>query len=211
MISLPKLSYRYYLSQIPAPVRKTSQKWGPTIGAILLIAFFVVFAIKPTVVTIVELLAEIEAREELNQQLEKKINQIIAAQTLYNKIYDRLYLLDQALPANPEFAYFSQNLEGNRLNADLTLSTLNYSSIILTQKKAAEATTSPEESQEVSFATGLSGYYPNLKIFLEDIFNQRRIIYINSLKIEQNKTGLTEEQTLPLIITIDGKAFYLGQ
>jgi len=209
MISLPKLSYRYYLSQIPLPVRKTGQKWGPTVGAILLITFFIIFAIKPTVVTIVELLAEIKGREELNQQLEKKITQIVTAQTLYNQIYDRLYLLDQALPDNPDFAYFSQNLEGNRLKSDLTLSTLDYSSIVLTQKKAAKATAESEKSQEVSFITDLDGYYPNLKTFLENIFSQRRIIYISNLEISQNKNALLEEQVSPLIITIDGETFYL--
>jgi Tfp pilus assembly protein PilO len=210
MISLPKLSYRYYLSQIPLPVRKTSQKWGPTVGALLLVAFFIIFAIKPTVVTIVELLAEIKGREELNQQLEEKIAQIITAQTLYNQVYDRLYLLDQALPGNPDFAYFSQSLEGNRLKADLALSTLNYSSIVLTQKKTVR-TTESEKSQEVSFITDLDGYYPNLKTFLENIFNQRRIIYLSNLEISPNKAALLEDQILPLVITIDGETFYLGK
>lgn len=208
MIDLPKLSYRYYLSQIPAPVRKTGQKWGPTVAAIFLIVFFVIFAIRPTVVTIIELLAEIEAREELNKKLGTKIDQIIAAQALYNQIYDRLYLLDQALPDNPDFAYFSQSLEGNRLKADLALSTLNYSSIVLTQKKLAKTETK-SESQEVNFMTDLSGYYPNLKTFLENIFNQRRIIYLSNLEIGQSKTASQEEQASPLTITIDGETFYL--
>ena len=64
MINLPKTSYRHYLSQIPIPVREKTQKWAPTAAAIFLVTFFVIFAIKPTIATIAELLAEIKAREE---------------------------------------------------------------------------------------------------------------------------------------------------
>ncbi|MDD3679871.1 MAG: hypothetical protein PHX72_03400 [Candidatus Shapirobacteria bacterium] len=207
MISLPKLSYRYYLSQIPVPVRENSKKWGPTVAAVFLIAFFVIFAIRPTVITIAELLAEIKAREELNQQLENKIKQIFAAQKLYNQIYDRTYLLDQALPSNPRFAYFSQSLESNRISADLGLNTLNYSSIVLTEKTPPKTI---KENQEFKFTTGLIGYYPNLRSFLENIFNQRRIIYIDSLKVSQGKNKQTMAENLPLVITVNGKTFYLG-
>lgn len=210
MINLPKVSYRHYLSQIPTPVREKTQKWAPTVAAIFLVTFFVIFAIKPTIATIAELLAEIKAREELNQQLDNKISQIFAAQSLYNQVYDRLYLLDQALPTNSEFTRFSQTFEGGRLEAGLDLNTLNYSSIILTEKKNSKAPA--RENQEFKFSTGLTGYYPNLKTFLEDLFNQRRIIYVNSLKISQGKTNQEQEKVdnLPLVITIDGKTFYLN-
>ena len=209
MVNLPKVSYRYYLSQIPIPVREKGRKWVPTAATIFLTAFFIVFAIRPTIITIAELLAEIKAREELNQKLEKKIDQILAAQDFYSQIYDRLFLLDQALPTNPEFAYFSQTLESNRIEANLNLETLNYSSIVLTEKADSKTT---KENQEFDFTTGLVGYYPNLKSFLESLFRQRRIIYVNSLKIDQKQKNQDQIQpgTPPLTITIDGKAFYLG-
>ena len=210
MINLPKTSYRHYLSQIPIPVREKTQKWAPTAAAIFLVTFFVIFAIKPTIATIAELLAEIKAREELNQQLDNKISQIFAAQNLYNQVYDRLYLLDQALPTNSEFTRFSQTVEGGRLEAGLGLNTLNYSSIVLTEKKNPKAPA--KENQEFKFSTGLRGHYLNLKTFLEDLFNQRRIIYVNSLKISQGKANQEQERAdnLPLVITINGKTFYLN-
>ncbi|KUK79451.1 MAG: hypothetical protein XD95_0374 [Microgenomates bacterium 39_7] len=209
MIDLPKPSFRYYLSQIPTPVRKKSQKWAPTVATLFLTTFFIIFAIRPTVITIFELLAEIKAREELNQKLGTKIDQIFAAQTLYNQIYDRLYLLDQALPTNPDFAHFSQTLEGNRLETNLALKTLNYSSIVLTEKTDRGPA---KENQNFIFSSDLAGGYPNLKNLLDNIFHQRRIVYIDSLKISQAKNKQDEEETtnLPLTISLNGKAFYLG-
>lgn len=211
MINLPKLSYRNALSQIPIPVREKSRKWASTIATLFLTTFFIAFAIRPTVITIAELLAEIRAREELNQKLQEKIEQIMVAQKLYNQIYPRLYLLDQALPTNPKFAYFSQTLESNRIEANLNLETLNYSSIVLTEMAD---TKTEEKNQEFVFTTGLSGRYHDLKSFLENLFNQRRIIYINNLKIDQKQNNQQGEQAqadiLPLTITIDGEAFYLG-
>ncbi|MDD3532312.1 MAG: type 4a pilus biogenesis protein PilO [Candidatus Shapirobacteria bacterium] len=209
MINLPKASYRYHLSQIPVPIREKTQKWAPTAAAVFLVAFFVIFAIKPTIATIAELLAEIKAREELNQQLDNKVNQIFAAQNIYSQIYDRLYLLDQTLPVDSQFARFSQTVESGRLEVGLDLSTLNYSSIVLTEKKTAK--TPIKENQEFKFSTGLKGYYPNLGTFLENLFNQRRIIYVDSLKISQGKTNQDQKDVsnLPLIITINGRTFYL--
>jgi Tfp pilus assembly protein PilO len=209
MINLPKPSFRHYLSQVPAPVRKKSQKWAPTVAALFLTTFFIIFAIRPTVITISELLAEIKAREELSQKLRTKVDQIFAAQALYNQIYDRLYLLDQTLPTNPDFARFSQALEGNRLEANLTLKTLNYSSIVLTEKTSQGST---KESQNFIFSSGLTGNYPNLKALLDNIFHQRRIVYIDNLKISQAKNNQDQEgpANLPLIISLNGKAFYLG-
>lgn len=211
MINLPKAAFRYRLSEIPKPVQEKAQQWAPTAVAIFLIAFFVIFAIKPTIVTISELLAEIKAREELNQKLSTKIDQIFTAQSLYNQIYDQLYLLDQALPDNSEFAQFSQTLEGVRLENNLNLKTLNYAAIVLTEKEKPKA--AGQENQDFSFSAGLEGYYPNLKDFLKALFNQRRIIYINSLKINQEKKAKdkeTTEENLPLTIAIDGKTFYLN-
>lgn len=211
MTNLPKTAFRYRLSEIPKPVREKTQQWAPTVAAIFLIAFFVIFAIRPTIVTISELLAEIKAREELNEKLSVKINQILTAQTLYNQIYDRLYLLDQALPDNSEFAQFSQTVESARLENNLNLKALNYAAIILTEKENQKTT--GQENQDFSFSAGLEGYYPNLKSFLETLFNQRRIVYIDSLKISQEKkteNKETTEENLPLTIAINGKTFYLN-
>ena len=193
-------SFRYYLSHIPKPIKKKVKNATPTTLAILLTVFFLIFAIRPTVLTIVELVAEIETRRQIEEDLQGKLNQIMTAQKEYNQIYDKLYLADQALPSNPEFASFARRLEGERCLANLQLDSLNYSQIILTKKKDVAAGDSI-----IDFSTSLEGKFFDIKIFLQRLFEQRRITYIDSLKIEQ---FAKKDESKGLQVDLEGKTFY---
>jgi len=185
-------SFRYYLSHIPKPIKKKVKDATPTTLAILLTVFFLIFAIRPTVLTIVELVAEIETRRQIEEDLQGKLNQIMTAQKEYNQIYDKLYLADQAS--------FARRLEGERCLANLQLDSLNYSQIILTKKKDAAAGDSI-----IDFSTSLEGKFFDIKIFLQRLFEQRRITYIDSLKIEQ---FAKKDESKGLQVDLEGKTFY---
>ena len=50
---------------------------------VFLVLFFVVFAIKPTVLAITSLLGEIKSRQILNEKMSVKINSLVSAQNSY--------------------------------------------------------------------------------------------------------------------------------
>jgi len=195
------LSFRYFLSRIPKPIKKKVKNAVPTTLAIFLTIFFLIFAIKPTILTIVELVAEIKIRRQIEKDLQEKLNQIMAAQKEYNQIYDKLYLADQALPSNPEFASFARHLEGERSLANLQLNNLNYSQIILTKKKNDKI----NDDGFIGFSTSLEGQFFDIKMFLQRLFDQRRITYIDGLKIWQ---VVKENKSKNLQVNLEGKTFY---
>jgi len=202
------LDYRQYLNKIPVPIKEKGRDYASATAAILMSIFFLIFAIKPTVVAIAELLGEIKAREDINQQLQEKINQIIAAQRNYNRFYPYFQYVDQALPTNTEIAYFVQHLEANRNLSNLELDGLNYSPIPLTETNPKK----DSEAKDIPFTAEMKGDYPNIKTFLEKMAQYRRITYIDKIEMSLNKQQKEEESPLlPLTISINGKTFYFHQ
>ena len=200
--------YREYLNKIPAPIREKGRDYASATAAILMSIFFLIFAIKPTVIAIAELIGEIKARESVNHQLQEKINQIIAAQNNYNRFYPYFRYVDQALPVNTEIAYFVQHLEANRRLSKLELNNLNYSPIPLTEINPGK----DSEAKNISFTAKMKGDYPNIKTFLEKMAQYRRITYIDKIEMGFDSRQKEEETPLlPLTISINGKTFYFHQ
>jgi len=205
MITFPS-SYRRFLTKIPQPIKEKGKETASATTAIFLTAFLVVFAIKPTAITIAGLLGEIKAREETNQKLQQKIDQIISAQIAYTQAYNQLVLVDQTLPENPQFAPLIRQIEAKRILTNLELTELNYSSIVLTGK-TEQKTEEESNLREINFSASMQGLYPDFKSFLSENFNYRRIIHINNFDIQQPKNQ--QEEINSLIISLKGNAFYL--
>ena len=199
-------SYRGFLTKIPQPIREKGKDYASATAAIFLTAFLVVFAIRPTAITIAGLLGEIKVREKTNQELQQKIDQIVAAQIAYTQIYDQLVLVDHALPENPQFASLIRQIEAKRIVTNLELTELNYSSIVLTDK-TKQKTEEESNLQEINFSASMQGHYPDFKSFLKENFDYRRIIHINNFDIQQTKNQ--QKETNSLIISLKGNAFYL--
>jgi len=68
----------------------------------LAISLFTWYAIRPTAQTIIFLRREISDKTALNEQMENKITALIESQDTYEKIKERLPIVQQALPPNPD-------------------------------------------------------------------------------------------------------------
>src|SRR3989344_6028300 len=67
------------------------------------VVFFAVFAIRPTLVTMSNLIKELEDKRQLDQQLTQKIAALSTAQATFLNLQPRLVVLDEALPRQPNF------------------------------------------------------------------------------------------------------------
>ena len=74
------------------------------------LAFFTIFAIRPTLTSFFNLRKQISDSQEVNKQLDSKINMLLAAQQTYQDYQAEIELLDQALPKDPQFAQLIQKL-----------------------------------------------------------------------------------------------------
>ncbi|MDP3955525.1 MAG: type 4a pilus biogenesis protein PilO [bacterium] len=169
------------------------------------IAFFGIFALKPTLTTIVGLYREIEDKKVVNQQLQDKINDLRDAQNNYAQVAGSVYVINQALPENPSLVDLVYQIEILGQNEGLSLASVNFSPVDL-QGKAPNRKSDSKiyNGTEINFDVTLKGDYQNLKNFLDATEKLRRLIIVDSFSFNQTQT---EEVTF-LTLNLTGKAFY---
>lgn len=97
------------------------------------VAFFGWFAIRPTLITITELISEIDTRTNIIKQLDQKIDALVAADTIYRNTESKLTLLDEGLPTAHQVAQFSHQVETLTAETGALLVSLDYQPFPLTK------------------------------------------------------------------------------
>lgn len=145
------------------------------IGAtFVLITFFLVFALRPTIITISTLKGDIESKKILKEELRNKINKVIVAQDLFSQVQERYQVVNSSLPDKPNYYEASTiiqqvgqkygvsadsmafNLESNEVKEDAGIQTYNVS-------------------------VGVNGPFTNALSFATEILKNRRTDYISAL------------------------------
>ncbi|HWS48456.1 MAG TPA: hypothetical protein VN174_00215 [Candidatus Methanoperedens sp.] len=156
--------------------KKEDQKLVRTVeigGTFFLISFFILFAIKPTFLTISALVGDIKAKEEMTKQLKVKINDIIQAQDLFSLAQERYALVEASLPTTPRF--FQSNLQvlGATTKYQVNLDKIDYF-----MKKEQDNYT-VNLSTSTSFSSAIS--------VVSDLLKNRRLIDLDGLTLSVNE------------------------
>lgn len=162
------------------------------------LSFFGLFAIRPTLITAVKLINEVNDLRNLNLDYENKISNIIRAQSEYEKIRDAIYLIDKALPMNANFPELARGLESYAARSNVTIGQL--------QIDAAPISQLPHSSKLHQYGYVLigSGDYPAVSSYLKHLTNWKRILSINSIDLSHE--GSSEGGLLR--ISMKGSAYY---
>ncbi len=159
-------------------------RYGELTITLLAIAFFVVFAIRPTVRAISTLLSEIENKKELSQKMGKKINQVIAAQTNFASIQGEIAYLDEAYPQLPQLAKGGAQLVGLGLEKGLIVDSVTFSEVKFFSSKVTRPASSKDQATTgVSYSASFSGDYEAIKLFLDDLLKVRRVFVVDGYSI----------------------------
>lgn len=147
-----------------------------------LISFFILFAIKPTFLTISALIGDIKAKEILSKELKSKINDIIVAQDLFSQVQERYSLVESSLPLNLRLYQANAQILGSTTKYQLTPDKINYSFAKDQNYYSVNINTNS------NFASALS--------MVSDLLKNRRLIDIDKLTFainedEEGKINLT--------------------
>jgi len=189
---------RYFLDIRRFYQQRKVRVYTEIVLTLLAISFFLFFAIKPTLVTIVGLVREIKDKRMVVQKLEEKINNLNTAQNEYFTVEDNLYLVDQALPKDAQISLLVRQLEFLASAHGVSLEAIQYSPLRLKEKPEREGL------QEIDFKMVLTGKYKDLRNFLWSLNNFRRVIQVEGFGF---KKGKSEEA---LALSVSGKTFFLG-
>ena len=174
------------------------------------ITLFVGLAIRPTVVTISQLLTEIKNKEETIAQMDTKIKNLQIAQSLLTQNVNQIALLETAVPAKPIPEQELRQIEGLAKKSGVSILTLGSGEVALigeasAAKVAAELKALPEKGKYFTITGSFTGDFSSLLSFLKDLENLRRPIYLDKTTFTSVVTATARQ----IVLSISGRVVYL--
>lgn len=211
---------RYYQSLEPLINKNKSQNYTAVIFSFLVVSLFGLYAIRPTIQTILTLKREIQDKTELSQKMEDKIAALIEAQAAYSQIEPSLPIIDQALPSDPQAIGLIIQIRNLASASNVVLATTQLPPVPLLgldATMAAKPNTTPDTKKPQSFEFTISvvGPYAAIQTFLTGLTEMRRIVAIESVAIanekvtEQSASDSSDLTSGQLALTLNLLSYYL--
>lgn len=180
---------------------------------LFVIAFFVIFAIRPAATTIAGLVGEIKEKEVISLKMRQKINAVVLAQEAYAGVQEKIGPLDSFLPTNFNLAQGLAQFAGPALESGVSAEAAGVSELAIAGELATtkEAKEKPKEKQSnllsFDFNFRAKGEYKRLLDFFRAALSSRRWFEISQYQIAKPQK---KEETENLILNLSGKMFYWG-
>lgn len=166
------------------PVAKVSSE---LIFSIVAVIFFAAFAIRPTLLTMSNLIKEISDKEELSEKLGQKIAALSTVQREYLETQDRLAVLDTALPSSPQLDMALLLIEKVASENNIAITAVEAKEV---PKQDPETVTFNQKTRlSKPLTVTVTGNYPDIAKFVEGIRNLQREMVVESVSF-----GLTDSQ-----------------
>lgn len=181
------------------------QKSYTSLGlSLALILLFSVFALRPTLLTVIELREKLAQGKQANTQLDQKIQSLSQAQINYEKIKNSLPLLDEALPNSSKILDFLNQVNSTARQNELLVVKAQSQAVPLALGAQTKDETQPsKKEQPISFTFEAKGSYENTRKFLTNLQSFVRLVDLNEVSISKEK----DEQDLKL--SVEGTVYYL--
>jgi hypothetical protein len=179
------------------------------------VAIFTLFALRPTILTIAQLLKDIESKRQTLAIMDTKITNLAQAQSLYEQERSKIVLLESAIPKTSEPDIFSRQVEGlvGAHDINITSFTLEGGTILGSTIPKSTGTpakdTLPEGAAETGFTlTGTTPIenYQKISSFLTDFEKLRRPVVINEIRITRGQ----EKDSQEIVLYLKGQLPYLS-
>lgn len=177
------------------------------------ISFFAAFALRPTALTIVDLLEQIDEKETTIEKMDQKIQNLQTAQTLYVQETARISLLDSAVPEQPSPHGLVRQVEGLANTQGVRILGISVGEVLLVgtedrpKRTTSEVQAFPQGSGELSFSASVTADYASLDAFFSGLENLRFPVKIDNASINASETD--EGRTLVLVVS--GRVPYLKE
>ncbi len=201
---------RYYRAIEEIAQKPKTQTYSGPVFSFLAISLFGLYAILPTMRTVLFLRREISDKTLVNTQMEEKISALIQAQAAYEEAGGALDLINQAIPVHSEAVELASQLRNLASVSEASMSSLQVSALPLTGK-AATASAQPAAAKDNDFPITMTvvGSYPSLRAFLDGLVELRRIVTIESVRLTPATGQVTVSTSgTPLMLVLKLKAYW---
>jgi Tfp pilus assembly protein PilO len=172
------------------PIARVSFELLLSVGAVM---FFAIFAIRPTLLTMSDLIKEIEDKRKLDTELTQKIAALSTAQSEFLALQDQLHVLDQALPNQPQLLQSLKIIEKVASEQNLTIISMTIPEIPPETEVATNTPASKLTRQNIPLGVTVSGTYPEMREFVEQLRRVRRSFIIDSVSFSVSQEKSTKQ------------------
>lgn len=183
--------YRKYLL-----VMQKRPLWRATLFvalSLVLLIILLLFALRPTLLTIASLVNDIDTKKEIHAKLEEKVSNLQKMVQSYQQIQDKLPILEAAIPSSPEFSKWGQYIQSSASASGFILESLRL-------EKIAMVGTSGLSSFD--FTISGKGSYSQIHDFITNLEAARRINWLTDVTLTKNQEGV-------LVISLKGQVFFV--
>lgn len=179
--------------------------------SIVAVIIFLLFALKPTALTIISLVQQIKEERVVLSALTQKVNDLQKANTLLIQNQRFLTDIDLAVSTSPNPDVFAKQIEGIAAKDGVSLVGLTMDSIVLAGKSktvatSADVTPLPGSTYEMPYSISIKGSYTNIDNFLKSLENLRVISRIDSMSV----TSSVSDAGRVIVAVISGRIPYIG-
>ena len=176
------------------------------------VIIFVVFALKPTALTIVSLYNEIKIKQATLVSLNQKVSDLRTANTVFNQNQTFIPDVDAAVFGSPKPDTISKQILGLGAKNSVTVLGISIGQVILVGNSSpAKATTDlkplPGNALSMPVSVSAKGTYSNLLAFIKDFETLRIPSKVDSLTVNSSQTEVGESAIVGIITA---RVPYLG-
>jgi hypothetical protein len=187
--------------------------------SLLTICIFSIFALKPTLVTIAQLLKEIDSKKETLVTIDAKIKKLSQAQILFDQYRSKVELLDSALPEKSSPAVIIRQIEGLSSTNKINISSMTLGENVIIGENIPVSENIKEEKDAAIPNSGtlpltiLSqnqiDLYPQIVNFLSDIERLRIALKIESITLSIASNNIQNDGNISdLSFLLNGNIYY---
>jgi len=155
----------------------------------------IVFAIEPTLTTIVQLNKEVSDAKQVNSALQTKITALSQLNIQYNQLQPILPQIYTAIPQTEEAQSLAMQIQALAFEHNVVATALTI--------QADPIAGASLGTKDISFTLTVTGAYADLRAFLQDSIDFQRIILPTSITMS-NQLGNTS-----LSLLMSGKAYFI--
>ncbi len=182
------------------PIAKVSIELLATLIVVIVLAFF---AIRPTLLTMSQLLKDIDDRKKTGDSLGKKIATLSTLSAEYPTMRHEVSLLDVAIPNTPNFDGFMRRLEKIAANNNLIIESIQATQL----PKESIISPAPQITNFI-ITINFKGEYRKVRNTLSELVVMDRFITLDSVILNAKRDEL--EKTNVLRTTTNLRVVYYG-
>ncbi len=182
--------------------KKEAKDYTYAVLFFVLSSIFAIFAIKPALSIAFNLTRKVSDLRHVNEIYEKNLNELVDLQTQMQKVQDKSYLLDDAIPHMPDTKVLIDDIKRSASQEGILINKLNLEDLDLKNNSTTKVT------KLVTINMETITDYKSVQVFLKNFLDQRRLKNIRQMKITTDEESVSSDSS-KIRIQLEIEGYYL--